>query len=71
MRGLMRTFAKFVAILSIMIASSMIASSLHAATVLHPPQNDLPLAQKWAWAQKEARDKGFAKGYWIGYYISE
>src|SRR5262245_10606127 len=45
------------------------SSVILADTVIHCPNPDQPLNQKWSWAKKEAQDQHLSNGYWIGYRI--
>lgn len=51
------------------LVAALLSSVLRAETIIPCPQQDLPLNQRWDWAQKEAQQQHFKNGYWVAYSI--
>lgn len=65
MSGLKKT----VLIMGLCFVVNLLPSFLSAQSAFFHPSPADSLVSRWAWAGKEAKQKGFKDGYWIGYSI--
>jgi len=54
---------------SLVLVLALSPAALRAQRVAHHPQPSETLNQKWQWAEQQARQDDYRRGYWIGYSI--